>query len=333
MKKESQEMVTFLTTLIDTIPNPIFYKDTDGVYRGCNKAFEDFLGLKKEELVGKSVYDIFPKDLADKHYKMDSLLFRQQGKQIYEDTVMHADGSNHYVILNKATYLNADGILAGLVGVMVDITQRKLMEAEVLAMSFRDQLTAIYNRRGFIELAEQKIKEATREKRQILLSFIDVDDLKLINDALGHEEGDKALIYTLIILKQTFLESGIIARIGGDEFAVLVLDMTNWNPEILSKRLQQNIVDWNAKESRQYQLAMSWGTTIYDPESPMSLDQLMSSSDELMYTQKKAKISKSISIHKASYLKGYDRKNVIRGRFNFNNWMKHEDHSELYEGR
>ncbi|MGZ7135936.1 MAG: PAS domain S-box protein, partial [Methanobacterium sp.] len=130
-EEKSQEIIDFQQTLIDTIPSPIFYKDTDGIYRGCNKAYEEFLGLKKEYIVGKSVYDIFPKDQADKYYEKDLELFQIPGKQIYEWKMDHADGSIHSVIFNKATYLSADGTSAGLVGVMADITDRKKLEEEL----------------------------------------------------------------------------------------------------------------------------------------------------------------------------------------------------------
>ncbi|MCG7852839.1 MAG: GGDEF domain-containing protein, partial [Methanosarcinaceae archaeon] len=144
----------------------------------------------------------------------------------------------------------------------------------------------------FVALAAQQLKTASRAKRQMQLVFTDVDGLKWINDNLGHEEGNKALTYTANILRQTFRESDIIARLGGDEFAVLAIDMTDLNPEAFAKRLQQNIDECNAKQSRRYKLALSWGAASYDPESPMSLDQLMSSADELMYTQKKSKSNK-----------------------------------------
>jgi diguanylate cyclase (GGDEF)-like protein len=160
---------------------------------------------------------------------------------------------------------------------------------EILEMSLRDQLTELYNRRGFITLAEQQLKTANRTKRPIGLSFFDLDGLKWINDSLGHEAGDRALIDAANVLGQTFREADIIARVGGDEFAVLAIDMTEINPEAVAKRLQQNIDDCNAIESKAYKLAMSWGTSIYDPESPVSLDQLMSAADALMYAQKKAK--------------------------------------------
>jgi diguanylate cyclase (GGDEF)-like protein/PAS domain S-box-containing protein len=173
--------------------------------------------------------------------------------------------------------------------VVEDITERKRMEAEMREMSLRDLLTELYNRRGFITLAEQQIKAANRAKRPLQLTFIDLDRLKWINDTLGHEKGDRVLIDTAHLLRQTFRESDIIARLGGDEFAVLSIDSGDINHESVSQRLQQHIDAYNSKESRLYKLSMSWGTVIYHPDSPVSLDQLLSAADELMYTQKKAK--------------------------------------------
>jgi diguanylate cyclase (GGDEF)-like protein len=174
-----------------------------------------------------------------------------------------------------------------------EIVERKRMEEVILEMSLRDELTKLYNRRGFLTMAEQQLKAANRSKAQMLLAFIDLDGMKGINDTLGHDEGDRALIDTANILQQTFRESDIIARMGGDEFTVLAIDMTDLNPEILSKRLQQTIDDWTVKESRPYKLTLSWGAAIYDPESPLSLDKLISAADELMYAQKRAKLSKN----------------------------------------
>ena len=177
--------------------------------------------------------------------------------------------------------------------VVQDITERKRMEEEIREMSLRDPLTELYNRRGFITLAEQQLKAANRANRQMLLAFIDVDGLKKINDTLGHEEGDKALIGTAQIIRNTFRESDIIARLGGDEFAVLAIDTADLDPVAFSKRLQQHIDAFNEKGSRQYKLAMSRGSAIYDPESPVSLDQLMSAADGMMYAQKKSKAPSS----------------------------------------
>ena len=122
------KQLNFLQVLVDTIPNPIFFKTIDGRYLGCNKAFEAFIGRHRSELIGKSVYDLAPKELADQYWKADSELFASPGVQVYESSVQAADGKRRGVVFHKATFSNLDGAVAGLVGVILDITQRKLAE-------------------------------------------------------------------------------------------------------------------------------------------------------------------------------------------------------------
>ncbi|MGE4447369.1 MAG: EAL domain-containing protein [Azospira sp.] len=126
-----QEHVQFMHTLIEAIPSPLFYKDAQGRYVGCNEAFLTYLGKERHELLGKSVYDLAPKELADIYAAADRQLFDNPGKQVYESQACYADGSKHDVIYNKATFMDAEGRVAGLVGVMVDITERKRQEEEL----------------------------------------------------------------------------------------------------------------------------------------------------------------------------------------------------------
>ena len=161
-------------------------------------------------------------------------------------------------------------------------------EEALLALSLIDELTGLYNRRRFFVLTEQSLKLSVRTKKRLLLLFIDMDNLKWINDHHGHSEGDQALIDLADILKKTFRESDIIARIGGDEFVVLS-EFTDENGEILMTRLYENIKDYNAKRSRRYTLSISVGTTQFDPKYPISIDELLSKADALMYAQKRRK--------------------------------------------
>lgn len=130
-ERQLQEQLQFLQTLMDTIPMPVFYKDTRGFYQGCNKAFESYLGMPKEKLIGKSVYEVAPKELADEYFRRDEELFSKPGVQFYEFSVKHADGTRHEVIFNKATFTDASGSVAGLLGVMQDITERKQAEEKL----------------------------------------------------------------------------------------------------------------------------------------------------------------------------------------------------------
>jgi diguanylate cyclase (GGDEF)-like protein len=159
-------------------------------------------------------------------------------------------------------------------------------EEVLLALSLTDELTGLYNRRRFFVLTEQCLKVAGRTKKRPLLLYIDMDDLKRINDHCGHKEGDQALIGLADILKKTFRESDIIARIGGDEFAVL-LESTDESDEMPITRLYENIRDYNAKVSQDYKLSISVGAAQFDPEYPISIDKLLSKADALMYAQKR----------------------------------------------
>ncbi|MBI5097680.1 MAG: PAS domain S-box protein [Nitrospirae bacterium] len=120
--------IYFLQILLDAIPNPIFYKDSKGVYLGCNNAFESYIGLQKEQIIGKTVFDIAPKHLADIYHNADMELFNHPGTQTYESSVKYSDGSIHNVIFDKATFYDQHGTLQGLVDVITDITKRKNAE-------------------------------------------------------------------------------------------------------------------------------------------------------------------------------------------------------------
>jgi len=168
------------------------------------------------------------------------------------------------------------------------------MLAQLRATSHVDELTGLYNRRGFLLLANQQVKIADRSKKGMLLLFADLDGMKRINDTLGHHEGDLALVDTAATLKATFREADIIGRIGGDEFAIFALETRKDIAEILIARLQENLNARNGKGDRRYTLSISLGIARYDPNTPCSIDELLSSADASMYEQKQAKLRSSL---------------------------------------
>jgi PAS domain S-box-containing protein len=130
-EQKQQESLNFLQILMDALPNPVFYKDVQGRYLGCNKACEEAWGISREDLIGKTVFDQHPRDLADIYYARDAELLSNPGVQVYETSIAHAPGTRKNVILHKATFSHLDGTLAGIIGVEVDITARKRAEQEV----------------------------------------------------------------------------------------------------------------------------------------------------------------------------------------------------------
>ncbi len=200
-----------------------------------------------------------------------------------------ANGSYRWFRNQAVLIRDENGNPKEIVGTWVDITDRKEAEDILRAQSLVDELTGLYNRRGFLTLAEQQLRLATRMKKRMLLFFSDLDNLKWINDNLGHNEGDSALIDTASSLKETFRDSDIIARIGGDEFVVLAVGAEEPHAEILTTRLLKNLKANNSKRSSAYNLSISIGIACFDPEHPCSINELMTRADELMYEQKQKK--------------------------------------------
>ena len=170
-----------------------------------------------------------------------------------------------------------------------DITERRHMEEQLQKMSIMDYLTGLYNRRGLLTLSQQQLKVAERTKKEMVLFFADLDNMKWINDTMGHQEGDQALVEISQIFKETFRESDIIGRMGGDEFAILALDTAEINPDTLTSRLKNSMESFNQKGGRPFKLALSIGIARYHPDNPSSIDQLLAEADRLMYEQKRNK--------------------------------------------
>ena len=132
-----QNQLCFVNAMMNAMPSPIFYKDIHGAFLGCNTAFHEFIGRPATEIIGKSIYDIAPRDLADELHQYDQELLRKPGKQTYEIKFTHADKSVSDVIVNKASYQDATGQMAGNVGVILDITERKSMEQRLVESEAR----------------------------------------------------------------------------------------------------------------------------------------------------------------------------------------------------
>ncbi len=167
--------------------------------------------------------------------------------------------------------------------------QRTRTDAELRELSLVDELTKVYNRRGFLTVAEQQMKVAHRTKKEMALFYADLDDLKRINDSRGHEEGDAALIEAADVLKDAFRDSDIVARIGGDEFVVLAIDIAEGKAAALARRLRERIQARNTERGRPYQVSFSLGLARYDPERPSSLQELLTAADRKMYQEKTGK--------------------------------------------
>jgi diguanylate cyclase (GGDEF)-like protein/PAS domain S-box-containing protein len=215
-----------LQAVINAIPAPIFFKDAEGRYLGCNNAFEEFVGRTKSELIGKSVFELWDKNLAQVYYDADNALFKSGGEQIYEAQVTGADGTVRDVMFHKAVFFEKCEREGGVIGAMLDISERKRTEAELLHRARTDELTGLENRHSLLDSLANAIKRAKRSNALLAALVVDLDNFKEVNDNHGHPAGDIVLKAVAERLRGTVRETDIIARSGGDEFIIILEALT-----------------------------------------------------------------------------------------------------------
>ena len=174
------------------------------------------------------------------------------------------------------------------------IERHRLLSA-LRSLSLIDDLTGLYNRRGFSDLGEQHLKLAKRSGRGVTMVYLDLDRFKTINDSLGHHVGDRALLKVADILKATFRRSDIIARLGGDEFGVLALEASHESSELLIERLRESVVEFNQASPEPYQLSVSIGMARHEDDMRIRLDDLVAEADNAMYQEKHGKRSAALT--------------------------------------
>jgi two-component system, cell cycle response regulator len=162
-------------------------------------------------------------------------------------------------------------------------------DAQLRDLALVDPLTGLRNRRGFLEIAEHELLVAKRRASVVALLFIDVDGLKVVNDQFGHAEGDRMLCETAEVLSEQLRSSDLLARIGGDEFCVLLSRDTAMDGQVALDRIDQAIAERNRLPDRRYDLGVSVGASIFDPAHPVAIDELIETADGEMYQQKRAK--------------------------------------------
>ena len=168
------------------------------------------------------------------------------------------------------------------------IERHRLLTA-LRSLSLIDGLTELYNRRGFNDLGEQYLKLAGRSSRSASLIYLDIDRFKTINDTLGHHVGDRALLSVADTLRDTFRRSDIIARMSGDEFAVLAFETSEENAETLVERLRAELTEVNATTKERFQLSVSIGLARYDGDDAVSLEDLLGQAGAAMHQEKRKK--------------------------------------------
>jgi diguanylate cyclase (GGDEF)-like protein len=293
-------LLDYVRAILDTLREPLVVLDEDLRVKTMNKSFCRTFQVSARETNNQCI-----EGLGNGQWKIPRLQvlleeILSKNSQIQDFEVHHRFPN----IGQRTMLLNARRIeIAGtskrlILLVFEDITLRRQAE---LAMekfneslnsdSMTDDLTGLYNHRGFSAVGRHYLEIARRRGKRIFVIFVDLDGLKQINDQWGHSEGDQALIRTAKILKLTFRKSDIIARIGGDEFVIVTTEHRYDSATILMARLQGNLNRHSAQNNSLRPIALSVGVAPSDPQDAASIEELTTRADALMYVEKRSKRS------------------------------------------
>ncbi len=285
--EEIEERRMYLEGVLGAAPDAIVTLDAHHRIVEWNAGAERLFEYSRKEVIGQNIDCLVTStDTFEEVVGFTKMVMSGEGLSPVETIRYRKDGSPVDVIVAGSPILMEDELI-GAVVVYTDITARVRMEEALRALLLIDELTGLYNRRGFLTLGQQQLKAADRAKRRMVLLFADLDGMKRINDTFGHPEGDRALTEAANVLKETLRESDIVARFGGDEFVVLAIETNGAPAEILAARLRANLEACNARGDRRYDLSLSMGLARYDPESPCSIDELVAQADRAMYEHKR----------------------------------------------
>ncbi len=277
-------------TIIENVNVGVYRTSGDprGRFIQMNPALVRIFGYKSAKAMMKTrVIDLYHN--RKDRYMLIKELSQKSMLRNREILMRKKDGSLIWISLYARAQLDDKGKVRWIDGVLEDITERKLKEEQLRALSLIDDLTGLYNRRGFLALAKHRLEIVQQKNNDLVLLYIDLDNLKEINDQYGHPIGDQALIETTRILKLTFRGSDIIARIGGDEFVVLSSETAKIRAQNLLLRIKASLDAFNKKAKLPFRLELSIGWTHHDHRKPKTISQLLASADRSMYHHKMIK--------------------------------------------
>ena len=295
LEHELREESNLLKTIINNVPVRIFWKDTQLRYLGVNKLVLKDAGFEDEsEMIGKNDYDFKWHERADFYRSNDMMVMKTgQPKLDFEEMHKSRNGSNIWVSTSKVPLRDEKGQIFGVLGTYNDITAKKENERNLRIHSDtlqhqanHDVLTGLANRLFFFDRLEQSIQKATRSLTKVVVLFLDIDRFKEVNDSLGHTFGDEAIKEVALRIEKQIRKSDTIARFGGDEFVILLDEITDSMVIVdIVQKLMRSMHEPIIIDDHIIYMTLSIGISIY-PDDTESADNLLKNADAAMYRAK-----------------------------------------------
>lgn len=268
----------------------------DGCLNFCNDFMLKLTGFEREEVIGQDYFQTFlPSGIQGKARERFLDDFKRKGHTLHLTSYIQTkDGQKRLVNWNNTILVNAFGDVIGIASIGEDITERKQIEEKLVHLSWHDALTGLYNRTYFEE-EMRRLKEDNCSSVGVVMC--DVDGLKLVNDTLGHITGDQLLQLAAGIIRKCFREEDVIARIGGDEFAVIMPESELHNVEQACRRVQTAVATYN-EENPEFPLSLSVGFAVSN-KTYGDLGDIFKEADNNMYREKlhRSKSTRSALVH------------------------------------
>lgn len=279
---------SLLHSVIDSLPDLIYFKGVDGRYRGGNKAFQAFYGLPSHNLDGLTDNELFAAEKAKTRTQRDQRIIDSQTAQSNMQRIRNAEGDEVLIDSLHTPYFDEEHNLLGMIGIGRDVTELHKSQEILETMAYRDELTGLPNRRYLIDRMQQNMAQADRHDAMLAVCTIDLDGFKPINDRYGHAMGDKVIVAFAARMAMMLREGDTVSRWGGDEFTILLTDIDDINAcTQLLQRIMSTIREPFSIGDISVELTASVGVTLY-PDDKHDADTLLRHADQAMYLSKQS---------------------------------------------
>jgi diguanylate cyclase (GGDEF)-like protein/PAS domain S-box-containing protein len=287
-EKLNQRTINILSLALQKSKNIIYIADDKCNLMWVNEEFESVMGYSLKDIVGKNVWSIYnlPKEQIKK-------IYRDLEEDDFWKGELKIKTKNDKYLWERSfiSLIREEGKVVNVVKVGEDITKEKEMEERLKEYANIDELTKVLNRRAGYLLLETEAKKAKRKKLPLVVAFVDMDNLKKVNDNFGHEKGDEFILKMVEIFKSSVRDTDSIMRIGGDEFVIIFPESTIQDVEhIFKERILKRIDEYNSKSNFNVPLGLSYGLAEYnDFESDFDIEEILKIADTKMYKMKTRK--------------------------------------------
>ncbi len=272
-------------TIFNNLPDIYYETDLDGEIIIINPSITKYTGYKPEECIDKNITLLF----TGNKYKSIFIkaLLEKESISNYEIQLTDKQGKIHHSLISANIIKDSNGNITKITGLIKDICDLKAKTEELYQFATYDELTGVYNRRVGMEFLKQELKKMRRVKTFLSICFIDINDLKIVNDNFGHDAGDNLILAIVEDIKSAMRESDILSRIGGDEFLLIFPGCKLDEVKSIWRRVQKSIKERNKKSDNEYNISASYGFAETDSENLLFIDELIQIADKRMYAHKR----------------------------------------------